>query len=205
LTVSGQPIEIPSGFTLAVAPRAVVHRGDVLADSDFVTLNVSYRNEDDPAVTVIFPPEGIELLHRERGFPGNVAAAFLVFLGRLAFLAAVGLGLATFLDGKVAALVTLFVLVVAAGHGFLEDALGPIVAGPDDRVFGLLDAPTKVLLRGVLFLLPDLGRRDPSEALATGRCVLGVVASLGILGGVVALAALSLGSVFLARREIGSS
>lgn len=201
--VDGQDHEVPRSWKVVVGPGAVVHRGDALATSDRVVLRVTYRNVDDEGVIVVFPSEGVEVLVQERGFAENLLAALLVTLGRLAFVLAVGLALTTFLDGKVAALATLFLLVVAASHGFLEDAVGPIVVGAQDNVFGLVDAPVKALLRAVLFVLPDLGKQDPSEALASGRAVAGALESVGVLAGASGSLALALGSWVLGRREIG--
>jgi hypothetical protein len=201
VVVEGTVVPIAPGYDLRVRPGQTVRRGDLLASSDKVWLQVSYDNLD-PSVVVVFPPEGVEILHVDRPFLANVVAAFGLVLGRVLFLLAVGLALTTFLDGKVAALAAFFVLLVAASHGYLESAVGPILAAATDNVFGILDVPVKAILRAVLFLLPDLGRYDAGEALAYGRDVRGVLASLGGLALAGGGAALLLGSWILERREL---
>ncbi len=166
-----------------------------------VRLKLSYENLD-KGLSVVFPPEGPSILVPDRALAANVAAAYGLLLGRLVFLTACGLALSTFLEGRVAALATFFVLAVAAAHGFLDDAVGPVLAAPDDNVFGLLDVPVKVLLRAVLWVLPDLGRHDAGESLALGRDVLGAGPSLLLLALVGGGGAIAIGSALLARREL---
>lgn len=203
LSIDGEVVTVPDGFTVLVSEGDKLAAGQIVARSSTVTLKVTYKNAD-RGIVVVFPPEGVAILHADRSLPANVAAAFGLVLGRILFLAACGLALSTFLEGRVAALATFFVLAVAAAHGFLDDAVGPILASSYDNVFGPLDVPVKAILRGVLLLLPDLGRHDAGEALAQGRDVLGAQASLvglALLGGGTALV---LGSAVLERRELAS-
>src|SRR5262249_14547628 len=114
IIIGGQTFEVTKEFQLSVAKGQNLNAGDPVASSDAVWLAVRYRNTDRPGVIVVFPPEGVELLYATRTFEQNLLAAFGVLFGRLLFVAAIGLALSTFLDGKVAALATVFVLVVAA-------------------------------------------------------------------------------------------
>jgi hypothetical protein len=202
VNVDGTVLRVPPGFKFAAAPGQAVRRGQVLATSEKIFLEIVYRNLERTGVTVVFTPEGIELLYVDRPFATNVVTAFVVILGRLLFLLAVGLAASTFLDGKVAALATFFVLAVAAGHGFLDDAVGPILATQEDNVFGILDVPVKAILRAVLLALPDLGAVDPSVELAQGRNVAGALATASLALGS-AILGLGAGALALARRELG--
>jgi hypothetical protein len=202
VTVDGRTQPLPEGYKATVSEGDQLSPRAVIARAEKITLSVTYQNVE-PDVVVTFPPEGVALLVSDRNLGANVFAAFGLLLGRLVFLVACGLALSTFLEGRVAALATFFVLAVAASHGFLESAVGPILASPEENVFGILDVPIKGLLRGVLWLLPDLGRFDAGEALAQGRSVLGAGLSLllALLGGG---GSLVLGSTILERRELAS-
>jgi len=167
-------------------------------------VGVEYTNLDDRAVAVVFPPGGVELLVPAHGFAANLLRAFLIFGARTSFIVALGLALATVLDGKVATLGTLSFVVIGAAHAFLDEAVGPIVArSATDRVFGPADAVVKAILSGVLELVPDLSAGDPAAAVQGGLAVSGVAAAL--LGLALARSAivLVLGALALSRREIG--
>ncbi|HZU96656.1 MAG TPA: hypothetical protein VFF73_08200 [Planctomycetota bacterium] len=203
LEIDGNPVPLPEDFSLGVREGDLVSQGQTVARASRVRMKVTYQNLDE-GITVVFPPEGVSILYVDRPLGLNVLAAFALIVGRLVFVVACGLALSTFLDGRVAALATFFVLAVAASHGFLDDAVGPILSSADDNVFGILDVPVKAILRGVLFLLPDLGKLDPSEALAEGRCVEGAFTTLVSLALAAGGGAIGLGSLVLSRRELPS-
>lgn len=163
-------------------------------------IQVEYVNEQrEQQVVVVFPAQGISVLYPATSFPVNLVRAALIQLGRLAFLAALGVVLASLLDGKLAALVALFVLLLGTGHGFLLESLRP-------GLFGALDGPLQAVLRTVLWVVPDLVRVDLSVLLASGLQVEpGAVAeAIGLdglaRGGIV----LAIGARLFAGRELGA-
>ena len=203
IAIDGTPLAVPEDYKLLVSEGDPVTLEQVVARATRIHFRVTYENHD-PRCAVVFRPEGVSLLYPDRSLGANFLAAFGLLLGRLVFLAATGLALSTFLEGRVAALATFFVLAVAAAHGFLDDAVGPVLASSMDNVFGPLDVPVKAILRAVLWILPDLGRQDAGEALAQGRVVPGALASLSSLGVFAGGVALALGSSVLGRRELAA-
>jgi hypothetical protein len=170
---------------------------EVLADGTSVT--VSYMNMDERPLVVLFPETGVKVLYPAGGFVANLLRVALVLLGRLAFLAAVGLAFASLIDGRLAAGVVLWFLVLGASVAFLRDSLSP-------GVLGAADAVLRPLVDGFLLSIPDLGRVDLADAMASGQRVdwEEVGRSLGgdtlLRGG----ALLGVGSALFGRRELGS-
>jgi hypothetical protein len=203
ISVEGTPLAVPEDYKLLVSEGDAVTPQTPIARATRIRFRVTYENHD-PRCAVIFRPEGVSLLYPDRALGANFVAAFGLLLGRLVFLAAAGLALSTFLEGRVAALATFFVLAVAAAHGFLDDAVGPVLASSMDNVFGPLDVPVKAILRAVLWILPDLGHHDAGEALAEGRVVTGALASLSSLGVFASGVALAVGSSVFGRRELAA-
>lgn len=171
---------------------------DVLEGSSSVTL--WYQNREERPVVVVFPEQGVELLYPAGTFEGNVARAGAVLLGRLLIVAAVGVATAALIDGKLAALVALFVLAVGAGRGFLLESL--------DRFggFGAASPAVVPLLEGLLWLLPDLASADLAGSLSAGEQVEGahVLRSLLLDGVARAGGLLLLVAVPFERRELGA-
>lgn len=171
---------------------------DVLEGSSTVTL--WYQNQEERAVVVVFPEGGVELLYPAGSFEGNVARAGAVLLGRLLILAAIGVAAAALIDGKLAALAALFVLAVGAGRGFLLESLDSFAG------FGAASPALVSLLRGLLWLLPDLASADLAGLLSAGEQVATehVVRSLALDGALRAGGVLALAAVAFERRELGA-
>ncbi|MCO5167814.1 MAG: hypothetical protein M9894_15830 [Planctomycetes bacterium] len=163
-------------------------------------VQVVYENRADEAAAVVFPEVGVELLYPAGTFGGNVTRAGLVLLGRLLILAAVGVAAASLIDGKLAALVVLFVLTVGAGREFLLDSLEAFTG------FGAASPVLVNLLRGVLLLLPDLASCDAAALLSSAERIATaeVLRSLGLDGLLRALGVLALAAVAFGRRELGA-
>lgn len=170
---------------------------EVLGDGTSIT--VSYMNTDERPLVVLFPETGVKVLYPAGGFLANLVRVALVLLGRLAFLAAVGLAFASLIDGRLAAGVVLWFLMLGASVAFLRDSLSP-------GVLGAADAVLRPLVDGFLLSIPDLGRVDLADAMASGQRVdwAEVGRSLGgdtlLRGG----ALLGLGAALFGRRELGS-
>jgi len=175
-------------------PASLLRGGD--------TLRVEYQNLEQEEVMVSFPRDGVHLLYPAGGFVPNLIRAALVLLGRLVFLAAFGVAVsAVLVEGRLAALIVFFVLAVGSAHGFLSDALLiPNVYGDSS-----VDALVKGILEGVLWLLPDLSRADPSGSLAASEEIPAGAAARSLLldGGLRGAASLAAGAALFARRELG--
>lgn len=163
-------------------------------------VQVGYINLEENDVVVVFPEEGVELLYPSGSFEGNVARAGLVLLGRLLVLAAVAVAMAALLDGKLAALVALFVLAVGSAQGFLHESLDQYTG------FGAASPVLVSALQVVLLLLPDFSALDLAGMLAAGERVDGehVVHALGVDGLLRSLGLLALSATFFMRRELGA-
>jgi hypothetical protein len=163
------------------------------------SLQVTFQNLNRGPVVVLFPETGVSVLYAAGSFPPNLLRLVLVLLGRLAFLAAVGVACASLIEGRLAAGVVLWFLFLGASVSFLQDALVP-------GLFGALDAVLRPLLDGVLWGIADLGRVDLADRLAMGELVTweDVGESLGLDGFLRGGLLLLMGSVAFAARELGA-
>lgn len=164
---------------------------------------ISYRLDPEAGpITVEFPGRGPELLFPHGRFEPNLVRAGLVLWGRLLFLCALGVVASAVLDPKLAALVALFFLAVGSAHGFLFEALRPAY----DAWGPTLGPPMRLFLKGVLHLIPDLGREDLAQKLSDGERVdlQGVVQALFGDGLGRGGAFLLLGAWLFSRRELGA-
>lgn len=166
---------------------------------DRTRLIVEYTNEERRPVVVTFPEAGPTVLLPAGGFGPNLARAALVLLGRLLFLSAVGVGLSSLIDGKLAALAALFFLAVGSAHGFLREAL------PHNDAFGAASDAIGGALSGLLLFIPDLGRDDLPQLLAGGLLVEWTAVGRALLLEGLALGGLLLvcAALLFGRRELG--
>ena len=127
-----------------------------------------------------------------------MVAAALVLLARLVFLSAVATSAAAWLDGKLAALVALFVWALGSAHGFLWSALTL-------EDYASTIGPLAPLLKGVLWILPDLYRLDLARLLSAGEAVGWdrAVHTLLVDGVLRSAVVLLLGAWLLSKRELG--
>lgn len=162
-------------------------------------VNVVFEHIDPRPHVVVFPESGVQILYAAGSFWGNLIRSALVMIGRLAFLLAVGVVLASLLDPKLAALAVVFVFAVGAGEAFLASSLKP-------GLFGAIDAPLLALLRGVLWLLPNLGSPEVPALLAGGEQVGDAVLRRVVFGDGLFRSGLILafGGALFARRELGA-
>ena len=176
--------------------RTLKFPSDVLEGG--TVLEVEFQNLESYPVDVVFVGRGVQVLYPAGGFASNLLRAWAVLVGRLWFLAALGIALCAALEGRLAVLVASGVLAIGSAHEFLRDALRV-------NVYGSLDAPLKAAASGILTALPNLGRDDLGGLLAAGVQVTGAsVASScadGLLRGGLCLA---FGALVLTRRELGA-
>ena len=181
------------------APREVhevIYPLEVLEGAESV--EVVYFNDDPRPLWVSFGEVELALLYPRGGFLGNVVAAALVLLARLVFLSAVATSAAAWLDGKLAALVALFVWALGSAHGFLWSALTL-------EDYASTIGPLAPLLKGVLWILPDLYRLDLARLLSAGEAVGWdrAVHTLLVDGVLRSAVVLLLGAWLLSKRELG--
>ncbi len=134
-------------------------------------LKISFLNVSAPGVSVIFPGEDVTILYRAGNFGGNFFRALLLVLLRLAFIAAVALGASTFLTFPVAALFSIFVLIMSLS----VSSFSVLIQGsplPESGSSRETVVPAAALARKVaaaaLKVLPDLRAYDPVPYLAGG-------------------------------------
>lgn len=204
--VRGRFVMIPPGSSgFDGPPRRIVGRGEmrslkfpreVLEGGE--ALEIEFQNLESAPATVVFATTGIQVLYPAGGFLGNLCRAWVVLVGRLLFVAGLGLALAALLEGRLAVLVAAGVLAIGSAHGFLEDALRV-------NVYGGLDAPLKAVVHAVLWVLPDLGRDDLGGLISLGVQIEGASLGYALLDGLLRGGlCLGLGALVLSRRELGA-
>ena len=172
-------------------PAELIRGGD--------SIELYYESLEERPIAIVFPEGSVQLLFPAGSYLGNLVRGGLLLLGRLLFLAALGVTLGSLIEGRLAALVVLFCVAIGAANAFLTQSLRPTLFGP-------LDDAIKAVLHGVLLLLPNMSEVDLSTQLAAGeRIELRDVARTWLLDGVVrGGACLLLGSALFHRRELGS-
>ena len=119
-------------------------------------VNVPYNN-----TTVIFPPDGLEVLYKADSFAGNFMRAVFLILFRLIFLACLGIFASSFLSFPVAILFCLVLFFTASFSGFINDS------------FSLLSYNIGVFysytLKWIVGLLPQFDKFNPTKFIVPAR------------------------------------
>jgi len=111
--------------------------------------------------TIVFPLEdGFQVLYRSGTFQGNFLRGSIVLYARLAFLALLGVSLATWLSFPVAILSGLVVVFTASISGFIAESISDTPG-----LAGYLYLPVE----GLLLLLPKFDKYNPSSYLVSAR------------------------------------
>ncbi len=153
--------------------------------------NVPYNNS-----TVIFPPDGLEVLYKADSFAGNFLRATLLILFRLIFLACLGLFAASFLSFPVAILLCLLIFCTASVSGFINDS------------FSLLSYNVGVFytytIQWIVGLLPEFDKYNPTTFIIPARLVnWSFLAKCALfMVGIKAFLALVIGLIIFKYREI---
>jgi hypothetical protein len=124
-------------------------------------LSVVYLSAPANGSTLIFPVEkGPEILYRSGSFDGNYLRGAIVIYARLAFLALLGISLATWLSFPVAILSCMVVLFTAEMSGFIAESMSDTPG-----VMGIFNMG----IQAVLLLLPKFDQFNPSEYMVSAR------------------------------------
>ncbi len=133
---------------------------DAVAEDSYLAvafLNDPQRNE----TTVIFPPDGLEVLYKADTFTANFIRAVLLILFRLIFLASLSLLASTFLSFPVAILLSLCILFTAAFSGFCLESF--------DYLGENLSWVYFYTVRPIILLLPQFDKFSPAKFLVPAR------------------------------------
>ena len=163
--------------------------------------------------TMNFDKGGIKLLYRVGDFEGNFLRAIIVLWVKLAFLAALALSAATFLNFPVACMVTLTIFACGTLAPYLSDSLQSYVPPPTSAVdFGnigqIIQWAFENTIRGIasamVFLLEGFGSQRPTDQLIQGTLVswpsvLRGVLTIGVMWSGISLA---IGTIVLRNRQL---
>jgi hypothetical protein len=159
-------------------------------------LSVVFLSSPTNAAVVIFPLEdGLQVLYRAGTFDGNYLRGVIIIYARLAFLALLGISVATWLSFPVAILTGIVVVLAASMGGFIDES----ISGTPGAM-GYVYLPIKAFL----FLLPRFDNYDPSQYMVSAKMVSwGVVAWVfGVMVFVKGLILWLFGIYVFNRREV---
>ncbi|MFC1633461.1 ABC transporter permease [Planctomycetota bacterium] len=126
-------------------------------------LAIAFQNVPYNSSTVIFPPDGLEVLYKADTFAGNFVRAVFLILCRLIFLACLGLFASSFLSFPVAILLCLWIFCTASISGFINDS------------FSLLSYNVGVFysytIQWVVGLLPQFDKFNPTTFIVPAKLV----------------------------------
>ena len=191
--------------------------------SSFVTeegvLNISIFNLYEPPPgsegmgSISFDTDGIKILYRVGDFETNFLRAILVLWIKLAFLAAIGISVATFLSFPVAALVTFTVFASGVMAPWLAESLliymPPTTNDVDFRDIGMViqwafENSVRTIASFLVFSLKGFGDQQPTSQLVQGMMitwgsVLRGFLTIGVLWSGIAI---TIGTTVLRKRQL---
>ena len=132
---------------------------DVVAEDGHLV--VAFLNVPLNGTTVIFPPDGLEVLYKADTFGANYTRAVLLILFRLIFLACLGVLASTFLSFPVAILLCLVVLLTGTMSGFVIESIDSMNKG--------LSSVYSYTVKPIVRLLPQFDKFSPTKYLVPGR------------------------------------
>lgn len=211
LWLAGPPSE-PDRWQAEVTSSPTVLRTETLpgglADEEGRLIISCVNNHPDP-VTILFDlRDGLTVLVPAGAFEWNFARALLVTLGRLAFLAALGITLGSLFSSPVAVFMAMSLMLILQLGGYVESLSTQEIFIPwhhaDAGGPGWADAALRQFFRLLHVLMAPLGGPAVVDAAATGLVVEPMtvvetwILQVLVYGGVLAL----LGSGVLNRREL---
>jgi len=139
--------------------RELEFPAELIAEDGYLAirfLNVPLNN-----TTVIFPPDGLEVLYKADTFTANFIRVVLLILFRLIFLAALSLLASTFLSFPVAILLSLCIFFTATFSGFCLESF--------DYLGKNLSWIYSYTVRPIILLLPQFDKFNPAKFLVPAR------------------------------------
>jgi hypothetical protein len=124
-------------------------------------LAIAFMNVSLNDTTVIFPPDGLEVLYKADSFTANFVRAVLLILFRLIFLACLGVLASSFLSFPVAVLFCLVLFLTASFSGFVVESF--------DYLSANIGAFYSYTLKWVIRLLPEFDKFNPTEFMVPAR------------------------------------
>ncbi len=124
-------------------------------------LAIAFMNAPLNDTTVIFPPDGLEVLYKADSFTSNFVRSVLLILFRLIFLACLGILASTFLSFPVAILLCLVLFLTASFSGFVIESFDFL-----SRNIGIVYSYT---LKWAIRLLPQFDEYNPAKFIVPAR------------------------------------
>lgn len=147
-------------------PLWLLDRGNPEIDGVMVLRVGSDRSN--PRV-LTFAPDHLEVVYDAGGYQLNFLRTISMMWLKLAFIAAVGVALSTFLSFPVAALVTLAVLITAEGSGFLAESLQYYATKDSDGNINYFAIPIRAISLAVAWFFEVYGTLKPAESIGDGK------------------------------------
>ncbi len=124
-------------------------------------LAIGFQNVPLNDTTVIFPPDGLEILYKADSFTANFIRASLMILCRLIFLACLGILASSFLSFPVAILFCLVLFFTASFSGFVIESF--------DYLSASVGAVYSYTLKWAIRLLPQFDKYNPTTYIVPAR------------------------------------
>lgn len=165
--------------TVHLLPRVIGDDGTVQLTVTNGDVYQRVLNQD----TIIFPPDGLEISYTTGSYRANFLRVMLILWAKLAFLAMLGVCLATFLSFPVAILVACTIFFAAEGGAYLHSALENFWTEDEKGKTLLINTVVSWVATPVAWVFKGYGDLKPSARLVEGLRLpwMKVLASGGLL------------------------
>ncbi len=159
-------------------------------------LAIAFQNAPLNNTTIIFPPDGIEVLYKADTFTGNFIRVVLLILFRLIFLACLGILASTFLSFPVAVLLCLVLFSTACVSAFVIDSFSYMGEN--------LSVIYSYTIKWMVQLLPQFDKFNPTKFLVPAQLLSWSLLArcAAVMVGIKAFLLLVLALVIFSYREI---
>lgn len=203
---------LPSTFVPTI-PHARSIPAAWIRDDGTLKVTVYNLTPRDGGGAINFEEKNFEILYRAGTFEGNFLRAVVTLWIKLAFLAALGVCCATFLNFPVACLLSFTIFVAGMLGPYLAESLEwyyPMETSQVDWTnLGMViqwafDSITRYIALGVVFLLSSFGEYRPTQNLVEGRMIEWSTVTVGFAKLVFFWSGLSMavGYIVLVRRQL---
>lgn len=167
-------------------------------------LEVTLLNDPENPREITFAPDGLEVLYVAGGYEMNFLRIAMAMWLKLAFVAAVGISVSTFLSFPVACLVGGSILFMAESASYLNEALEHYTSMTTEGIDWVAVA-SRAIAVPVGWIFSVYSELEPTENLISGRLVAWstLARSMAILGGWT-IAVLGLGLAIFRQRELAT-